>query len=226
MRWWTLPIFVAAAGFSHLECRQSSKVSYDGQRVAAVDLVADPKISLDSLRPLVQQKPDEVYSTPKVEATISALKETGRLSKVEVDVKPDPGGLRVTFTLEPALYFGIFQFPGVTKSFSYTRLLQVIDIPNQTPYQQDVVAKAGGALLQFLISAGYFRARIRTESQVDETHMLADVIFHVNLGKQAKIGNVEIHGPEGGDANRLLRATRTLRAAATGASLKHGKRYT
>jgi outer membrane protein insertion porin family len=226
MRWWALPIFVALAGSSHLECQQSSKISYDGQRVAAVDLVANPKISVDSLHPLVQQKPDQAYSTPKVEGTISALKETGRFSKVEVDVKPDPGGLRVTFILEPALYFGIFQFPGATKSFSYTRLLQVIDIPNQTPYQQDVVVKAGGALLQFLISAGYFQAQVQTESQFDETHMLADVVFLVTLGKRAKVGNVEVHGPKPSEANRLLHATRSLRAAATGASLKKGKRYT
>src|ERR1700730_18451808 len=225
MRWWTLPIFVAAAGFSHLECRQSSKVSYDGQRVAAVDLVANPKIPVDSLRPLVQQKPDEVYSTPKVEATISALKETGRFSKVEVDVKPDPSGLHLTFTLEPALYFGIFQFPGA-KSFSYTRLLQVVDIPNQTPYKQDVVDKAGGALQQFLISSGYFQAQVQTESQFDENHMLANLIFHVTLGKRAKIGDAEVRGPEPSEADRLLRATRSLRAAATGASLKRGKRYT
>src|SRR6266853_649996 len=226
MRWWALLIFVALAGSLHLECQQSSKVSYDGERVAAVELVANPKISVDSLRPLVQQKPEDVYSTPKVEATISALKQTGRFNKVEVDVKPDPGGLRVTFTLEPTLYFGVFQFPGATKSFSYTRLLQVIDIPNQTPYQEDVVAKAGGALLQFLISEGYFQAQVQTESQFDETHMLADVVFHVTLGKRAKIGSVEVHGPEPSEADRLLHATRSLRAAATGASLKKGKRYT
>ena len=226
MRWWALSIFVALAGSSHLECQQSSKVSYDGQRVAAVDLVASPKISVDSLRPLVQQKSEEAYSTPKVEGTISALKETGRFSKVEVDVKPDPGGLRVTFILEPTLYFGVFQFPGATKSFSYTRLLQVIDIPNQTPYQEDIVAKASGALLQFLISEGYFQAQVQTESQFDETHMLADVVFHVTLAKRAKIGSVVVHGPEPSEADRLLHATRSLRAAATGTSLKKGKRYT
>jgi hypothetical protein len=67
MRWWAFPILVALAGSSHLECQESSKVSYDGQRVAAVDLVANPKISVDSLRPLIQQKADEAYSTPKVE---------------------------------------------------------------------------------------------------------------------------------------------------------------
>src|SRR6266849_10254721 len=226
MRWWALLIFVALAGSSHLECQESSKVSYDGERVAAVDLVADPKISLDSLRPLVQQKPDEAYSTPKVEATISALKETGRFSKVEVDVKPDPGGLRVTFTLEPALYFGIFDFPGATESFSYTRLLQVVDIPNRTPYKQDLASKAEDNLHQFFVSAGYFQAQVQAQSQIDEAHMLANVVFAVDLGKRAKLGNVEIQGPEPGEVDRLLRATRTLRASVTGESLKPGKPYT
>src|SRR5205823_4381691 len=103
---------------------------------------------------------------------------------------------------------------------------QVIDIPNQTPYKQDLIDKAGGALLQFLISAGYFKAHILTESQFDETRMLANVIFHVTLGKRAKVGNVEIHAPEPSDANRLVHATRSLRALARGASLKTGKRYT
>src|SRR5437773_12534141 len=93
MRGWLFPIFVALAGLAHLECQQgtqSNKVSYEGQRVAAVDLVANPKISVDSLRPLVQQRSGEAYSNSKVENTISALKQTGRFSKVELDVKPDP----------------------------------------------------------------------------------------------------------------------------------------
>src|SRR6266705_6077887 len=113
MRWWLSPIFVALAGLAHLECQQgtqSNKVSYEGQKVAAVDLVANPKISVESLRPLVQQRSGEAYSASKVEATISALRGTGRFSKVEVDVKPDPGGLHLTFTLEPALYIGISDF--------------------------------------------------------------------------------------------------------------------
>lgn len=228
MRWRVLPILVVSAGLTHLECQQatqSSKVSYEGQQVAAVDLVANPNISLDSLRPLVQQRTGEAYSTSKIESTISALKQTGRFSKVELDVKPDPGGLHLTFTLEPALYFGVFQFPGATKTFTYTRLLQVIDIPNQTPYSQGLVSKAGDALLQFFTAAGYFHAQIQPEPQFDENHMLASVVFHVNLGKRAKVGSVEVRGPEPSEANRLLHAARSLRATARGASLKRGKSY-
>src|SRR6266571_4238673 len=162
MRCWIISILMVLAGATYVQCQQASdsnKVSYEGQNVAAVDVIANPKISVDSLRPLVQQKSGEGYSGSKVENTISALRGTGRFSKVEVEVEPDPGGLHVTFTLEPALYFGV-------------------------------------------------------------------VDFHVNLGKRAKVGNVEVRGPEPAEANRLLHSTRSLRATASGASLKTGKSYT
>jgi outer membrane protein insertion porin family len=224
-----ISILVVLAGSSYVQCQQadkSNKVSYEGQKVAAVDLVANPKISIESLRPLVQQKTDEPYSDSKVGSTISALRRTGRFSNVEVDVKPDPGGLHVTFTLEPALYFGVFDFPGALRGFSYTRLLQVVDIPKQTPYKQEVVAKARENLLSFFNSAGYFQAQVQPEPQFDEIHMLANVVFQINLGKRAKVGKVEVHGAEPAEANRLLRATRSLRARARGASLKPGQSYT
>jgi outer membrane protein insertion porin family len=229
MRWWLTLIFVALTGWSSVYSQQaipSNKVSYEGQKVAKVDLVANPKISVDSVRPLVQQKAGEPYSSEKVNNTIAALEKTGRFTKVQLEVKPEAEGLHLTFTLEPALYFGLLRFPGATKNFRYTRLLQVADIPNQAPYKQDVVAKAGGALQLFFISVGYFQAQVKTEPQFDEAHMIANVTFHVNLGKLAKIGNVTVRGPDPNEASRLVRATRSLRASATGAALKPGKPYT
>src|SRR5438445_5846067 len=229
MRSWVIPILIVFTWPSYPECQQTSqsnKVSYEGQNVAAVELVAHPKISIESLRPLVQQHAGEAYSNAKVANTISALQETGRFSKVEVDVRPDPGGLHVAFVLEPALYFGILEFPGAMKSFSYTRLLQVVDIPNRTPYKQDLVSKAEDNLHQFFVSAGFFQAQVQAQSQFDEAHMLANVVFTIDLGKRAKLGDIEIQGAEPGEADRLRRATGSLWATATGASLRPGKPYT
>ena len=191
-----------------------------------VDLVADPNVSVESLRLLVQQRTGEPYSGSKVESTIAALKATGRFTAVEVGIKPDADGLHVTFTLEPAPYFGVFDFPGASKGFSYTRFLQVIDIPNQTPYKQDLVDKAVENLRSFFVTAGYFQPQIQPQPQFDEAHKVANVVFHFDLGRRAKVGNVEIQGAEPTEANRLLHATRSLRATAKGASLKPGKSYT
>ena len=205
---------------------QSNKVSYQGQPVATVELVANPKISMESLRGLVRQRAGEPYSDAQVQETVSGLQGTGRFSRVEVDVKPDSGGLHLIFTLQPALYFGILEFTGASKNFSYTRLLQVVDIPNRTPYREDVLSKARDSLQQFFVSAGYFEAQVEPEAQFDESHMLANVVFHIDLEKRAKLGEVKITGTEPDETERLLRASRSFRATATGASLKPGKPYT
>src|SRR5215470_3606274 len=142
MRYW-IPILVVLAGHSAALCQlaaTSSKVNYEGQKVASVDLVANPKISVDSLGPMVELRAGDNYSGAKVNRTVSALGATGRFTKVDVQVKPDADGLHVTFTLEPAFYFGVLDFPGVGSRFSYTRLLQVTDIPGQTAYKQQLVS--------------------------------------------------------------------------------------
>ncbi len=206
--------------------QQSTKVSYDGQKVASIELVANPKMDVEQYKSLVQQKPGTPYSTKQVDASITALRHTGLFSDVQLKVTPDPAGLHLTFTLEPALYFGVFDFPGALKAFSYTRLLQVIDIPAQTTYTKDRVAAAGGALQKFLISSGYFQAQVRTEPHLDQKSLLANVIFHVNLGPRAKIGKLEVSGAPPQQDARLEHDAKSLRATVTGASLKPGKKFT
>jgi outer membrane protein assembly factor BamA len=88
MRSWVILILVVFGWPSYTQCQQTSQsnnVSYEGQKVAAAELVANPKISVESLRSLVQQRADEPYSSSKVADTISALEGMGRFSKVEVD---------------------------------------------------------------------------------------------------------------------------------------------
>ncbi len=216
-----IALLVCAALFA----QESSKVSYDGQKVATVELVGNPKMQVDEFKSLLQQKPNSPYSSEKVNATIDALKKTGRFSDVQLKVTPNPAGLHLTITLEPALYFGIFEFPGATKVFTYTRLLQVIDIPPETTYTKDAVAAAGGALQKFFISMGYFQAQVQSEPRLDQNNLIANVIFHVNLGKRAKIGTLQVEGPPPAQADRLAADAKSTRATFSGASLKPGKRF-
>jgi outer membrane protein assembly factor BamA len=228
MRSWLigfLVVFVELSSLQGQQTAQSPEVSYDGQKVATVELVANPKIATDSFLPLVQQKAGQPYSSAQVEATIGALKETGRFTKVELLVKPEAGGLRLTFALEPAFYFGILEFPG-TKEFPYTRLLQVVDIPEQTPFQQKLVDHAQDALKQFFTRSGFFEAQVQPESRFDEAHMLANVTFHVDLGRRARVGEVEIQGADPREADYLVQSTLSLYSRLRRSSLKPGKPYT
>ena len=224
MRWLACAAFFFVLTFRLFA--QAPVASYDGQPVGAVDLVTDPSIDVQDLRRLVAQKAGEPYSNQKIQDSIQALERTGIFKKVEVQVKPEAPGLHVMFVMEPAYYYGVTKFPGAEKAFTYTRLLQVVNLPDQDPFEEKNVQKAKTALVNFLQIHGYFQTQVDPSTDLDKAHGLANVTFHVKLGKRAKIGQVEVQGPPPEEARRLLGATRSFRAAATGASLKSGKAYT
>jgi outer membrane protein insertion porin family len=223
-----LPLFVFA--FTAAACAQLAvqgpQSVYDGQTVSAIDLIGNPHRDLQPFRSLVVQTPGQPYFQDKVVASIAALEHTGQFSKVQVNVVSDPVGLRLNFLLEPAYYIGIVNFPGGDKVFSYTRLLQVVDLPEEGPYDKAREAAAEKALLEFLKHNGYFQAILQTSPEIDDTHQLVNLNFSVKLGKQARVANVTVQGPESTENARLLHSIRSLRARLTGGFLKPGKVYT
>ena len=138
---------------------------------------------------------------------------------------PDPSGLRLNFLLEPAYYLGIINFPQTAKLFSYTRLLRVVNLPDEDPYDKARVALAQEALQKFLQHNGYFQATVQTDAQIDDDHQLVNLTFSATLGKLARVGNVSFQGPDAGEDARLLRSIRSLRARFSGGPLKPGKPY-
>ena len=216
---------------------------YEGQKVSAVALIANPHCDLEPLYGVPLQKAGEPYSQAKIDASVKALQDAGGFPKVNVNVVPDLDGVRVSFLLEPAYYLGVVEFPGATKLFSYTRLLQVANLSDEDPYDPARLVVAQQALKGFFKHNGYFQATIQTDKQIDDPHQLVNIGFTVNLGKQARIATLAIsgsptpeppiteatasntHAPDPAESARLLHSARTLRARLTGALLKPGKPY-
>ncbi len=130
-RWIGTSILVAvAAGLASLSPKLHSQVqaetagiSYEGQRVASVQLAGQPDGTPRKLRALIAQPENAPYSQAKVDETVAALKKSGAAKDVAVEVTPTAQGVTVVFILKPAYYFGVYRFPKAEKVFSYTRLL-------------------------------------------------------------------------------------------------------
>src|SRR5712692_1198373 len=135
--WFIVLLILSVFGrFTLRLCAQQPQqpISYEGERVAFVDLVARPGVDVESLRPLILQKAGEPYSNEEIQSSVAALGRTGQFSKVEVEVTPEAAGLRVVFVMQPAFYIGMIYFPGALKVFTYPRLLQVVNYPAEEPY--------------------------------------------------------------------------------------------
>src|SRR5512146_1627769 len=109
-------------------------------------------------------------------------------------VQREPGGVRVVLVLEPAVYFGIYEFPGALGHFAYARLLQVTDYPPRGVYTPVDVQNAQNNLQRFLRRSGYFQSSVEATLESHAQYGISDVIFHVSLGRRAKFGQVIITG--------------------------------
>jgi len=227
--WW-LPL-LASLGFGQVAYQESGRGLYEGQDVSAVDLVANPHIDVEPLKSVITLHPGSKFSDKAAQASVAALKAGGKFTDVKLNVSPDVNGLQLMFVLEPAYYVGVVDFPGANKAFSYTRLMQVANLPEQDPFDKNQLPKSEEAMVKFLHSYGYFTAQVHAETQLDDENELANVIFHVELGKRAKVGEVEVEGSLLGEGSpeeervRLLKSMQSWKARLSNALLKPGKPY-
>ena len=213
-----------ATGFPQV-APEAPQPSYEGQNVSAVSLIANPHRDLNPLLACVALRPGDAYSGEKIRTSAQALEKAGGFANVRVSVVPDSSGLRISFLLEPAYYLGVVAFSGVGKSFSYTRLLQVVDLPDEDPFDPSRLPIAEEALTTFLRKNGFFQAKVHADTKIDDAHELVSVNFGVEMGKQARIGSLEIVGPDTAERAKLHHSVQSLRARLSGGLLKPGKVY-
>jgi outer membrane protein insertion porin family len=198
--------------------------SYEGQHVSAIEVAGRPNLDAKQFEALLVQKQGQPFEKAKVDQTIAALKRSGAAKEIELEVRPQPDGIRLLFVLQPAFYFGMYQFPGAER-FGYSRLLQVANYPPRGAYASGDVEATQAALLQFFQQNGFFQAEIKPEIDVDSSHELVNVNFHVTLNRRAKFGRVIFSGAPPDQEQKLQRALKSWIARARGVAIRPGKNY-
>jgi outer membrane protein insertion porin family len=197
--------------------------SYEGQNVTAVEIAGRPNLDTSKLLPLPQHS-GEPFSKEKIDESIATLKKTGNFDEVQLQIEPEANGVRVLLIVEPAIWFGIFEFPGA-ESFNYSRLVQVANYPPQAPFNAGDVQKDTDALLSFFQQQGYFEAEVRPQVNLDTEHNLANVRFMVSLNRRAKFGTVAIADATPEEAAKMSKSLQGIKARVRGAAIRPGKNY-
>src|ERR1700730_14549706 len=218
-----LGIYANAAGAQ--ENQPTTYAGFEGRMASKVDIAASPVMNVEAFRPLIKQKAGEPFSMAAIRESVSALQKTALFSQVQVKVESEQSGVHVTFLLQPSFYVGLIYFPGA-KAFSYTRLLQAVNIPDQTPFVEDLVTKGKDALLHLFRDDGFFEAKVDPETQRDQKHLIVNLIYHCTLGKRAKIGELTFQGASEKEKAELRAALTSFWAKVKGGSLRRGQPYT
>jgi len=176
--------------------------SYEGQQVSAVQIAGRTEDIAAKYAPELVQKAGEPFSKDKVNQSAAGLKAAGDFERVRVQVLAESTGVRVVFVVEPAVYFGIFRFPGANQQ-TYPQLIQAANYPVQTPFNSAEVNTDRDSLLTFLRQQGFFRAEVEPKVSVDSAHALADVDCQTALGKRAKFGKTVVQGASDSQDSKL-----------------------
>ena len=164
----------------------------EGRPVSKVDISANPAMDAESFRPLLALNAGEPFSIQAMRDSVNALQKTRLFSQVQVSVEPQQDGLRVLFVLQPTSYVGMVYFPGAIKAFPYVRLLQTVNIPDQTAFVDDLLPKGKAALLHLFQTEGFFTATVEPETHRDDPRHVINITFRCQLGPRAKIGTVTL----------------------------------
>lgn len=201
--------------------------SYEGQAVVSIEVAGRPDLDQPQLLPLLVQREGQPFSQAKIDQSISALKlkSSGKVKEVELQIRPQANGVRVLLVCQPAIYFGLFDFPGAVGKFPYSRLLQVSDYPPRGAYSSTDIQNAQASLTKFFQQNGYFEAQVRPEIQTDTAHGLVNVVFRVSLNRHAKFGKVVLQGAPPEEEQRLQQALKSWAARVRGAAIRAGKPY-
>jgi len=198
--------------------------SYEGQNVSSIEFAGQPDLDPAGFSSAVDQKTGEPFSQQKVEQTAAAIKSAGKYEEVRIRVDPESNGVRSRFVLEPAVYIGIFQFPGA-EQFPYSRLIQVANYPVQAPFDAAEIERDRKSLLNFYRQSGFFQAEVRSDVKVDQKRQIANVSFAATLGPRAKFGEIFIDGVPPAEQERLRASLQTTMARARTVAIRPGKRY-
>jgi outer membrane protein insertion porin family len=204
--------------------KRTELLSYEGQIISSVELAGRPDLDVEELRAPLPVHAGDAFSAEKIEQSIADLKRSGQFQEIGLDLRPELDGVRVMFILRPAVYFGIYEFPGADR-FPYTRLLQASNYVSQEPYSPVDIRKATDTLVQFFQRNGFFEATVQPEIQTDKINGLANVKFKVTLNRQAKFGELVISSRQPDETGHVKDILHSLRARIRMAAVRPGKAY-
>jgi outer membrane protein insertion porin family len=168
---------------------------YQGRPIEAIRVVVENVPSSDPvLLDLIDVKVGQPLSTAAVRESMSHLYGLGRYQDVQVDASDAPaGGVHVTFNLIPLHSVRKVEFTGNLGLSSGLLRSTVTNRHGANPplgRQADVIR----TLEQLYQDHGYLRPQIRSASRTSHETESTVLVFEIDAGRQARIGNVEVPG--------------------------------
>jgi outer membrane protein assembly factor BamA len=176
----------------------ASLAGWRGVRVAKVEFQG---VTFDSKDPLPGQLPQQAgqpLDPAKVTASIRRLFESGRYRDISVAGRRDASGVTLIYVGTPRYFVGLVQITGVSDERLASLLEYATKLQPGTEFTEAMIAAGTEGVRESLASSGYFQPVITPTTTVDEAGDQVNATYSVNVGPQARVGQVTLAGQSPG----------------------------
>jgi outer membrane protein assembly factor BamA len=176
----------------------ASLVEWKGLRVERVEfqgVTFDPK---DPVPGQLTQQAGQPLDPAKVTASIRRLFATGKYRDIGLDGRREGDTVILIYVGTPRYFVGLVQITGVKDERLASLLEYATKLQPGTEFSEAMIAAGADGVRESLASSGYFQPVITPTTTVDDAGGQVNATYSVNIGPQARVGQITLEGQNAG----------------------------
>ncbi|HZY74084.1 MAG TPA: POTRA domain-containing protein, partial [Edaphobacter sp.] len=171
---------------------------WKGLRVDKIEFAGVTFDATDRLPGQLEQKEGEPFDPQKVRQSLRRLFDSGRYRNIEVRGIRQGDTMTLIFAGSPRYYVGRVTIEGVKSDRLSSLLEYATKLSPGTALTQSAVPGGTDGIIQTLAQQGFYEPKVSARTERDDVGNQVNVIYTVNIGPQARIGQVQVEGPDPG----------------------------
>jgi len=168
--------------------------AYEGKMVRAIELPGVAERDRAHLLGLIPVKVDTPLKKDQVRDSIKILFATGRFADIQAEVSPSGDGVALSFVTSPNFFVGAIDVEGAPNRPNANQVVNASKFQLGETYSQEKLDRAIGNVHQIMQENGYYKAKVTAESTSNPTTQQVDILFHIDAGAPAHVGEVKVTG--------------------------------
>jgi len=171
--------------------------AWEGLDVAAVEFEGVDRGRLEPLPQMLALQPHHPLRSEDVRQSLRRLYATGLYKGIAVEGERQGGEVTIRFQGTPQLFLGHVTVDGVKDDRLASQLQRSTRLSAGTRYDDAKMKRAANLLADTLQENGYYQSSFDKTLMEQSADAQMEVYYHVRLGKQARVGAVQVDGDSG-----------------------------
>src|SRR5579862_634472 len=200
----------------------AQEATIEGKTVAEVRVVDGFGKAVSEKIPPLPLEAGKPFDYSAERESLRILYRMGDFASIDVNSVPETSGLRIDFVVERNFYNNVIRIEGLKEPPSAPAALAALRLSLGEPFRESALREAVARLQSSLSDDGLYEAKITWSLNPHDDTREMDVIFTVDPGPRARVGNVHLENETSyTDAQLLKRSKISMKSAVTSAGLSH-----